>query len=108
MKNISKYLLDGQLNILFGSYRDIFCRQPVGGMFIQEAILPSSKRRKMYTEMKGRGGGREGTEYELCSGNKLMRRFYETQNRNPLSLIPHFIRSGCLQILQCLSMKLAE
>lgn len=50
MKNISKYLLDGQLNILFGSYRDIFCRQPVGGMFIQEAILPSSKEEERCTQ----------------------------------------------------------
>lgn len=46
MKNIYKNLLSGQLNVLLGSHRDLFCRKPVGSILIQEVILPSNKEGK--------------------------------------------------------------
>lgn len=42
MKNIYKNLLGGQLNVLLGEHRDLFCRKPVGNILIQEVILPSN------------------------------------------------------------------
>lgn len=66
-----------------------------------------AKKKKDVNRDKRKRMGRERTEYELCSENKTdVKGLWNTEQK--FSLISHFISSGCLEIIQCLSMKLAD